>query len=97
METDPKLLEILICPVTRTTLHYDRERQELVSKGVRRITAVTADKQVGDGWVGPMGQPGSVRHALVWSGSAASVIDLNQFLPPGYTHAAGYCFVSGAV
>lgn len=32
METDPKLLEILICPVTRTTLHYDREKQELVSK-----------------------------------------------------------------
>jgi uncharacterized protein YbaR (Trm112 family) len=32
METDPKLLEILICPVTRTTLHYDRERQELVSR-----------------------------------------------------------------
>jgi hypothetical protein len=32
METDPKLLEILICPVTRTTLHYDRDRQELVSK-----------------------------------------------------------------
>ena len=32
METDPKLLEILICPVTHTTLHYDRERQELVSR-----------------------------------------------------------------
>ncbi len=32
METDPKLLEILICPVTRTTLHYDRERQELISR-----------------------------------------------------------------
>ena len=32
METDPRLLEILICPVTRTTLHYDREKQELVSK-----------------------------------------------------------------
>ena len=32
MEPDPKLLEILICPVTRTTLHYDRNRQELVSK-----------------------------------------------------------------
>jgi len=32
VETDPKLLEILICPVTRTTLHYDRERQELVSR-----------------------------------------------------------------
>jgi uncharacterized protein YbaR (Trm112 family) len=32
MDTDPKLLEILVCPVTRTTLHYDREKQELVSK-----------------------------------------------------------------
>ena len=32
METDPKLLEILICPVTRTTLHYDPERQELISR-----------------------------------------------------------------
>ena len=32
MEPDPKLLEILICPVTRPTLHYDRERQELVSR-----------------------------------------------------------------
>jgi uncharacterized protein YbaR (Trm112 family) len=31
METDPKLLEILICPVTRTTLHYDHDRQELIS------------------------------------------------------------------
>jgi len=30
--TDPKLLEILVCPVTRTTLRLDRERQELVSK-----------------------------------------------------------------
>ena len=32
METDPKLLEILVCPVTKTTLVYDRERQELISK-----------------------------------------------------------------
>jgi uncharacterized protein YbaR (Trm112 family) len=32
METDPKLLEILVCPLTKTTLHYDRARQELVSK-----------------------------------------------------------------
>ena len=29
---DPKLLEILVCPLTKTTLHYDREKQELVSK-----------------------------------------------------------------
>jgi uncharacterized protein YbaR (Trm112 family) len=32
MEVDPKLLEILVCPVTREPLIYDRERQELVSK-----------------------------------------------------------------
>jgi len=32
MQTDPKLLEILVCPLTKTTLAYDRERQELVSK-----------------------------------------------------------------
>jgi len=32
MNTDPKLLEILVCPLTKTTLHYDREKQELVSK-----------------------------------------------------------------
>ncbi len=29
---DPRLLEILVCPVTRTTLVYDRTRNELVSK-----------------------------------------------------------------
>jgi uncharacterized protein YbaR (Trm112 family) len=28
---DPKLLEILVCPVTKGPLRYDRERQELVS------------------------------------------------------------------
>ncbi|BDX01106.1 Trm112 family protein [Maricaulis maris] len=32
-EVDPKLLEILVCPVTRETLHYDREARELISKG----------------------------------------------------------------
>ena len=31
-DVDPKLLEILVCPVTKATLTYDRERQELVSK-----------------------------------------------------------------
>lgn len=31
-EPDPKLLEILICPLTRGKLVYDRENQELVSK-----------------------------------------------------------------
>ncbi|HUO97967.1 MAG TPA: Trm112 family protein [Rhizomicrobium sp.] len=32
MEPDPKLLEILICPVSRTTLIYDRDKQELISR-----------------------------------------------------------------
>lgn len=31
-EPDPKLLEILVCPLTKTTLIYDRERCELISK-----------------------------------------------------------------
>ncbi len=29
---DPKLLEILVCPVTRGPLTYDRERGELISR-----------------------------------------------------------------
>ena len=31
-QIDPKLLEILVCPVTKTTLEYDKEKQELISK-----------------------------------------------------------------
>ena len=29
---DPKLLEILVCPVTRSTLRYDAGAQELISE-----------------------------------------------------------------
>jgi uncharacterized protein YbaR (Trm112 family) len=29
---DPKLLEILVCPVTKSVLEYDAEKQELVSR-----------------------------------------------------------------
>ena len=29
---DPRLLEVLVCPVTRTALTYDREANELVSR-----------------------------------------------------------------
>jgi uncharacterized protein YbaR (Trm112 family) len=32
---DPKLLEILVCPLTKGTLEYDRARQELVSRQAR--------------------------------------------------------------
>lgn len=31
-EVDPKLLEILVCPITKSTLKYDREKQELISE-----------------------------------------------------------------
>lgn len=32
IRTDPRLLELLVCPVTKTRLQYDAERQELVSR-----------------------------------------------------------------
>lgn len=31
-EVDPRLLEILVCPVTRGKLEYDREAKELISR-----------------------------------------------------------------
>lgn len=30
-EIDPKLLEILVCPLTKVPLRYDSEKQELLS------------------------------------------------------------------
>jgi uncharacterized protein YbaR (Trm112 family) len=30
-DVDPKLLEILVCPLTKGPLHYDRASQELIS------------------------------------------------------------------
>ncbi len=32
---DPKLLEILVCPVTKGALMFDRDKQELLSKSAR--------------------------------------------------------------
>ena len=32
---DPRLLEVLVCPLTRTPLVYDRARGELISKAAR--------------------------------------------------------------
>jgi uncharacterized protein YbaR (Trm112 family) len=34
-DVDPKLLELLVCPLTKTRLEYDRQRQELVSRAAR--------------------------------------------------------------
>jgi len=32
---DPRLLEILVCPLTKTTLEYDAEAQELISRAAK--------------------------------------------------------------
>jgi uncharacterized protein len=32
---DPKLLEILVCPVTKGPLEYDPEKQELISRSAK--------------------------------------------------------------
>jgi uncharacterized protein YbaR (Trm112 family) len=32
---DPRLLEILVCPLTKESLRYDAERQELISEKAR--------------------------------------------------------------
>jgi uncharacterized protein YbaR (Trm112 family) len=32
---DPRLLEILVCPVTKTSLIYNEAKQELVSRAAR--------------------------------------------------------------
>jgi len=34
-DLDPRLLEILVCPLTRTPLRYDRDAQELVSDSAK--------------------------------------------------------------
>lgn len=34
-QVDPKLLEILVCPLTKTVLEYDRDAQELISRAAR--------------------------------------------------------------
>ena len=40
---DPKLLEILVCPVTKGALVYDKEKQELVSKAARLAYPIRDD------------------------------------------------------
>jgi uncharacterized protein YbaR (Trm112 family) len=35
VEVDPRLLEILVCPVTRAPLVFDRDAGELISRAAR--------------------------------------------------------------
>ena len=32
---DPRLLEMIVCPLSKTVLEYDRETQELISRAAR--------------------------------------------------------------
>jgi len=34
-DIDPSLLEFLVCPLTKATLEYDRDAQELISRAAR--------------------------------------------------------------
>ena len=39
-DVDPRLLDVLVCPITRSALHYDRARQELISQQARKAFPV---------------------------------------------------------
>ncbi len=54
---DPRLLEILVCPLTRTVLRYDEQAQELISdsaglaypiRGGVPIMLVDEAREIGD-------------------------------------------------
>jgi uncharacterized protein YbaR (Trm112 family) len=40
---DKRLLEILVCPVTKGPLIYDKDRQELISKSARLAYPIRDD------------------------------------------------------
>ena len=42
IEVDPRLLDVLVCPLTRSALHYDRARQELISHQARKAFTIRA-------------------------------------------------------
>lgn len=35
IDVDPRLLEVLVCPVTRSPLEYDRAKGELISRAAK--------------------------------------------------------------
>ena len=41
-QIDPKLLEILVCPLTKAPLRYDRDAQELISEQARLAYPIRA-------------------------------------------------------
>ena len=45
-EIDPRLLEVLVCPLTRGPLTYDRVNHELISHQARKAYPVRAGVQI---------------------------------------------------
>ena len=43
IRTNPRLLELLVCPVTKTRLQYDAEKQELISRAAGLAYPIRAD------------------------------------------------------
>ena len=65
---DPKLLEMLVCPVTKGPLIHDRERSELVSRGAQ--TTVRADAfchSMVRALMGALVAVGEGRHEPAWA------------------------------
>ncbi|KCZ64738.1 hypothetical protein L53_16415 [Hyphomonas sp. L-53-1-40] len=56
---DPRLLEILICPVSRQPLSYDRAADELVSPKARLASIMLADEARDLDETAPHDEPGA--------------------------------------
>ena len=42
VDVDPRLLDVLVCPLTRGSPHYDKVRQELISQQARKAFPIRA-------------------------------------------------------
>jgi len=42
VDVDPRLLEVLVCPLTRGALEYDRKAQELISRKAKLAYPIRA-------------------------------------------------------
>ena len=42
IEPDPKMIELLVCPLTKASLEYDRKNQELISKSAKLAYPIRA-------------------------------------------------------
>jgi len=77
---DPKLLEILVCPLTKSTLEYDAGRQELISREAKLVALFTKL------WISNTGSPTlkisvvRIRERVVKFAAGRGVLDRSGFL-----------------